>query len=62
MKDYTSQMPKSVAKKPWVAPKVELIKLDYEISLVMTSDGSNENSTTPPPEFMPQFIQKVFKL
>lgn len=52
-------------KKAYSSPKVEQIKLDTEISLVMTSgvvDGNNQGGG-PPPEFLiGNPVQKIFKL
>jgi len=50
-------------KKVYSSPKVEQIKLDTEISLVMTSVDNDNSSTTPPPEFLiGNPVQKIFKL
>jgi hypothetical protein len=50
-------------KKAYSSPKVEQIKLDTEISLVMTSVDNDNTSTTPPPEFLiGNPVQKIFKL
>jgi hypothetical protein len=52
------------SKRAYMAPRVEQVKLDTEISLVMTSGpvGDPEMPQNPNNNPMPQFVQKIFKL
>ena len=51
------------SKRAYTTPRVEQVKLDTEISLVMSSvpenPGMMQNPNNNP---MPQFVQKIFKL
>jgi hypothetical protein len=52
------------SKRAYTTPRVEQVKLDTEISLVMTSGpvGDPESIQQGPNSPMPQFVQKIFKL
>ena len=53
------------SKRVYTTPRVEHVKLDTEISLVMSSQtpfGDPEMPQNPNNNPMPQFVQKIFKL
>ena len=53
------------SKRAYTTPRVEHVKLDTEISLVMSSltpFGDPEMPQNPNNNPMPQFVQKIFKL
>ena len=63
MKTAHNSLAQKPLKKPYVAPKLELIKLDTEISLVMTSPPPGNPPGMPQMPNMPEgYIQKIFKL
>lgn len=53
-------------KRAYTTPSVEQVKLDTEISMVMTSSqtpfGDPEMPQNPNNNPIPQFVQKIFKL
>lgn len=63
MKTAHNSLAQRPLKKPYVSPKLELIKLDTEIALVMMS-GPPPNPMMPQIPNMPEggYIQKIFKL